>query len=97
MTTMPLTDRLAAALDGQVRLERVDVGVPEHRGEQLDALGVGVPEVLGRVAQQRAAVRREVQPRLRLAGPAPAWWASAISSLIAACVVEARVVVVTRA
>ena len=55
-------------LDGQVGLERVDVGVAEDRRDQLDALGVGVAQVLGGVAQQRAAVRREVQPRLGLAG-----------------------------
>ena len=63
----PLADRLAAVLDGQVGLERVDVAVPEHRRPQLDPLGVGVVQVLGRVPQHAAAVRRVVQPRLRLA------------------------------
>ena len=48
----PLADRLAAVLDGQVGLERADVPVAEDRRPQLDALGVGVPQVLGRVPQQ---------------------------------------------
>jgi hypothetical protein len=41
--------------------------VAEDGRDQLDTLGVGVAQVLGGVAQERAAVRREVDARLRLA------------------------------
>ena len=64
----PLADRLAAVLDGEVGLERVEVPVPEDRRPQLDALRVGLLQRLGRVPQQAGAVGRVVQPRLRLAG-----------------------------
>ncbi len=43
----PLADRVAAALDREVRLEWVDVGMAEYRCHQLDALGVGVVEAFG--------------------------------------------------
>ncbi len=66
----PLADRVAAVGDGEVGLERVDVAVAEDRREPLDGLRVGVVQVLGRVTQQAAAVRRVVQPRLGLLDPA---------------------------
>ena len=66
-----LAERLAVVLDGEVRFQRVDVQVPEGRREQLDGLRVRVVQVLGRVAQDAAAVRREVRLWLQLGG-APA-------------------------
>jgi hypothetical protein len=60
----PLADRLAAVLDGQVRLGRADVPVAEAGRPQLDGLRVGVHQALRRVPQQTAPVRRVVQPRL---------------------------------
>ena len=63
----PLAHRLAAVLDGQVGLERVDVLRARSTGAtQLDRLRVGVVQVLGRVPQHAAAVRRVVEPRLGL-------------------------------
>ena len=55
---------------------RADVAVAEDRREQLDRLRVGVVQVLGRVAQQAAAVGRVVEraagsPRPRRAGSRP--------------------------
>ena len=85
----PLADRLTAVLDGQVGLGGADVAVPEDRREQLDLLGVGVVQVLGRVAQEAAAVRRVVQPRLRLVAARTCSCScaiAAISSLISSCV-----------
>jgi hypothetical protein len=61
-------DRLTGAADRQIRLQRIDIGPPEDRRDQLGPLRVRRPQVPGRMAQDRAAVRREVQPRLRLAG-----------------------------
>ena len=58
--------RLAVVLDGQVRFQRVDVHVPERRRVELDGFRVRVVQVLGGVAQDAAAVRRVVQPRLDL-------------------------------
>ena len=68
----PLADRLAAVLDGQVGLERVDVVLAEDRRPQLDPLGVGV--VRGPwwgAAGRWTAVRRVVQPGLGLDGRRP--------------------------
>jgi hypothetical protein len=62
----PFPDRLPVVLDRQVRLERIDVLVSEHRREQFDGLGVRVLQVLGGVTQDAAAVGRVVQPRLGL-------------------------------
>jgi hypothetical protein len=51
----PLTDGIAAMLDGQVRLERVDVLMAEHRRVNLDRLGMDVVQILGRVSKNTAA------------------------------------------
>ena len=89
----PLADRLAAVLDGQVGLERVDVAVRRSTGAHSSiALGVGVVQVLGRVPQHAAAVRRVVEPRLGLAATGRAREALAIAAISAltSAWVEAR-------
>jgi hypothetical protein len=61
-------DRLAGALNRQVRFQRIDVGPVEDRRDQLGTLRIGVPQVPSRVTHDCAAVWRKVQLRLRLAG-----------------------------
>jgi hypothetical protein len=67
----PLPERLTPVLDGQVGIERTDVSLAEARRPELDDLGVGVLEVLRGVPQHAAAVRRVVQPWLRLLDARP--------------------------
>ncbi len=62
-----LPDRLAGSPDGQVAVQYADVGAAEDRGEQLSPLRVGRPGIAGRMTRPRAAVRREIQPRLDFA------------------------------
>ena len=64
----PLAHGLPRVLHGQVGLHPGEVALAEHRRPELDALGVGLLEALGRVAQQAAAVGRVVPPGLRLPG-----------------------------
>ncbi len=60
----PLPDRLTTVLDRQVGLDGVHIPMAEAWCPQLDCLRIGVPQVLGRVPQDSAPVRRVVQPGL---------------------------------
>jgi hypothetical protein len=64
----PLPDRIATHLDGEIRLQGVDIGVTEDRRDELNVFWVDSSDLLDRVPEPGAAIRREVEPGLRPAG-----------------------------
>ncbi len=49
VTIDPLADRVAAVLDGEIGLERVDVLGSEDRCPELDEFWIGVVQILRRM------------------------------------------------
>jgi hypothetical protein len=58
-----LTLRLTRVLQREVALDERDIALAEGGRPQLDGLGIDEPGVLGRMAQDARAVRREVVER----------------------------------